>query len=292
MMVEASDEFSLLDEEAREHGIARGSTHLPRRVQFTTKHGRSVSGIRWGDASPEYLFLHGSGLNAHTWDAVIMALNAPALALDLPGHGRSDWHDDADYSPQRLADVLSHLELATAFRWLVGQSLGGLTAIALAALRPNLAQRVAVVDISPGLVLPPNNVVREFLAGPSRFASRDAIVDRAISYGFGPSRRAVERGVFHNTKRNDDGTFSWVHHMAHLAASAPPRTPDFSSLWSPLEQLRVPVLLVRGEKGFVDAAAADVFVRRAHSATSCSLACGHNVQEEQPVALADLLSGR
>lgn len=291
-MVEPTDEFSLLDEEGREHGIARGGAHLPKRVAFATKSGCVVSGIRWGDAAPEFLFLHGSGLNAHTWDAVIMALNAPALAIDLPGHGRSDWLSDADYSPHRLAEILAQIDFDFCFRWLVGQSLGGLAAIALASLRPYLAKQLAVVDISPGLVLPPNNVVREFLAGPSTFVSRDAIVDRALSFGFGPSRRAVERGVFHNTKLNSDGTFSWVHHMAHLAATVPARTPDFSSLWEPLEHLNIPALLVRGERGFISESAADEFVRRCTLARARDLPCGHNVQEEQPVALANLLLGR
>ncbi|MFM8507223.1 MAG: alpha/beta fold hydrolase [Actinomycetota bacterium] len=292
MMVATSDEFSLLDEEAREHHITRGTRHQPQRVAFATSSGATVSAIRWGDTIPEYLFLHGSGLNAHTWDAVIMALDAPAIALDLPGHGRSDWHDDADYSPRRLADELECVDFGGDFRWIVGQSLGGLTAIALAARRPKLARHLCVVDISPGLVLPPNNVVREFLAGPTSFDTRDAIVDRAISFGFGPSRRAVERGVFHNTKQNDDGTFSWLHHMAHLAATSPARTPEFSSLWTPLAQLGIPVMLVRGEHGFISEPAAVEFVRRCTSGTAHVLPCGHNVQEEQPVALAGLLAGR
>lgn len=284
-----TDEFSLLDEEAREHHITRDSRLLPRRVAFMTSSGATVSAIQWGDAKPEYLFLHGSGLNAHTWDAVIMALNAPAIALDLPGHGQSDWHEDADYSPRRLAEVLEHVDFGSHFRWIVGQSLGGLTAITLAARRPKLAMRCCVVDISPGLVLPPNNVVREFLAGPTSFDTRDAIVDRALSFGFGPSRRAVERGVFHNTKRNNDGTYSWLHHIAHLAVTSPAQQPDFSSIWAPLEELQIPVMLVRGEHGFVSEPAAGEFVHRCTSATSHVLPCGHNVQEEQPVALARLL---
>lgn len=62
--------------------------------------------------------------------------------------------------------------------------------------------------------------------------------------------------MFNNTKQNDDGTFSWLHHMERLAATSPVRTPDFSSLWTPLEQLRIPVILVRGEHGFVNEPAA------------------------------------
>ena len=53
------------------------------------------------------------GLNAHGFDPVVLALDAPALALDLPGHGRSDWREDANYRPDLLAaDVLTALRNA------------------------------------------------------------------------------------------------------------------------------------------------------------------------------------
>ena len=57
------------------------------------------SAIVWGDGDPEVVFLHGGGQNAHTWDSVVLALGRPALAIDLPGHGRSDRRDDRNYSP-------------------------------------------------------------------------------------------------------------------------------------------------------------------------------------------------
>ena len=44
--------------------------------------------------------------NAHTWDTVIVGLGEPALAVDLPGHGRSRWRDDGDYGPVRNAETL------------------------------------------------------------------------------------------------------------------------------------------------------------------------------------------
>ena len=40
------------------------------------------------------VFLHGGGQNAHTWDTVALALDRPLVAVDLPGHGHSDWPGD------------------------------------------------------------------------------------------------------------------------------------------------------------------------------------------------------
>lgn len=52
------------------------------------------------------MFLHGGGQNAHTWDTVILGLGEPALAVDLPGHGRSAWREDGDYGPKLNAASL------------------------------------------------------------------------------------------------------------------------------------------------------------------------------------------
>ena len=65
-----------------------------------------ISALKWGDEPPQVVFLHGGGQNAHTWDTVILGLGVPALAVDLPGHGRSAWREDGDYGPKLNAETL------------------------------------------------------------------------------------------------------------------------------------------------------------------------------------------
>ncbi len=100
---------------------------------------------------PRLIFLHGGGQNAHTWDTVIVGFGQPALAVDLPGHGHSAWREDGDYSPQHnaaaLAPVLS--EFASNADLVVGMSLGGLTAIGLGAVAPQLVHELILVDVTP-----------------------------------------------------------------------------------------------------------------------------------------------
>ena len=64
------------------------------------------------------MLLHGGGQNAHTWDTVILGLGVPALAVDLPGHGRSAWREDGDYGPRLNADTVASVlrELSMSIR--------------------------------------------------------------------------------------------------------------------------------------------------------------------------------
>jgi len=298
-MVDA-DEFRFLAEQA----VAAGVEPAPvRRIDTTLGDGRTLSALSWGDAPPAVTLLHGAGLNAHTWDTTLLHLGAPALALDLPGHGDSSWRDDAAYVARVLApDVITALETWTDRpQVLVGHSLGGLTAAAVAAARPDLVARLTLVDITPG-VDPSGGPaqIRAFFAGPTDWASRDELTARALAFGLGGSPEAAARGVFLNSRVRPDGRVEWKHHFAHLAAAAANEgsdveTPDAvravlaSTGWDDLAEVRSPVALVRGERGFVTAADAAELVRRLPDAAVHVTPTGHNVQETDPAGLAALI---
>lgn len=309
------DEFSFLAEQAADAGI---DGPLPRgeRVSLTLPDGRALSALRWipegTDASPAVTLLHGAGLNAHTWDTTVLALGLPALVIDLPGHGDSSWRDDMAYVARVLApDVAAGIDAWTDRpQVLVGQSLGGLTAAAVAASRPDLVRELVVIDITPGI--DPNagpTQIREFFAGPTDWASRDELVDRALAFGLGGgARRKAERGVFFNSRVRPDGRVEWKHHFAHLAAamaaagaSAPAAPPQDAvsavlgeSGWDDLAAVRAPVTLIRGERGYVTPDDTAEFERRLAAASGSSvvtLPAGHNVQEDAPVELGRRLRG-
>jgi pimeloyl-ACP methyl ester carboxylesterase len=304
------DEFALLAEEATEFGLDPRARVVHRVTLARGTAGAGAAGqidaLVWGEGRAELAMLHGGGLNAHTWDAFALAFDRPLLAVDLPGHGGSSWRDDADYRPETNAAALAPVlaELAPLAQAVVGQSLGGLTAIALLATYPELVRRLVVIDVTPGLRIEGANQVRDFLAGPDSFESRHEIVDRALSFGFGPSRRALERGVFHNTRRREDGRYVFKHHLANLrrgvdagadgvdlpSEAAPVFATDFTGLWSALESIKVPVLLVRGSRGFLSDEVAAEFTDRVRGARTVTIESGHNVQEDAPVELARVVS--
>lgn len=281
---------------------ARGVPVPPvERLALTLPDGRTLSALRFGGATPEVTLLHGAGLNAHTWDTTVLALDLPTLVIDLAGHGDSSWRSDADYTPRVLAaDVAVALDAWAGLpQVVVGQSLGGLTGAALAAARPDLVRELIVVDITPGVDTTAGPaVLREFYAGPTDFATRDELVDKAMALGFGGSRPDTERGVFLNTRVRDDGRVEWKHHFAHLAAQALSAHDPGSSTapsvlhetgWDDLAAVRAPITLVRASRGFVTAEDAAVFAERVPAARVVEIDASHNVQETAPDDLARLI---
>lgn len=290
-----TSEFRYLPAQAQALGVPAPSVE---RVRLTLPDGRELSALRFGDEPPAITLLHGAGLNAHTWDTTALLLGRPVLAIDLAGHGDSSWREDADYTARTLApDVALALETWTsAPQLLVGQSLGGLAAAALAASRPDLVGEVIVVDITPGIdTTAAPSALRDFYAGATDYASRDELVDRALAFGFGGSREDTERGVFFNTRVRPDGRVEWRHHFAHLAARVldAHRPSDASSLslrgWEDLAGVRAPLTIVRATSGFVTAADAADAQRRLPAARLVEVEATHNVQETAPRELAELI---
>ena len=293
-------EFSFLDAQAHALGVPVPPV---RRLSLTLSDGRTLSAVAFGQTPPVVTFLHGAGLNAHTWDATALALGLPALAIDLPGHGDSSWRDDLNYSAPSIApDIAEALAAWTESPQLVvGQSLGGLTGATLAAQHPELVRALLVIDITPGIdtsVGPA--ILREFYSGPTDFASRDDLVDRAMSFGFGGSRANTERGVFLNSRVRDDGRVEWKHHFAHLAAAtfADPSTTTAPSAatrvlsddgWADLAAVVAPITLVRAEQGFVSEEDTKEYAQRVPGSQIIALNAPHNAQETSPVELADII---
>jgi pimeloyl-ACP methyl ester carboxylesterase len=308
-MADDFDEFSFLPAQAADVGL---DGPLPRgeRVNLTLPDGRTLSALRYVAAGteepPVVTFLHGAGLNAHTWDTTILALGLPALAIDLAGHGDSSWRDDAAYVPRVLApDVVAALQTWTDRpQVLVGQSLGALTAAAVAASAPELVRDLVMIDITPGIDQSGGpSQIRAFFAGPTDWASRDELVEKALAFGLGGSRDAAARGVYLNSRVREDGRVEWKHHFAHLAAAAAnaPETEGATkdeltavlseTGWDDLDAVSAPITLIRGDHGYVTEADAGEFTRRVPAASLYVVPTGHNVQEEIPADLGRLLRG-
>lgn len=282
-------EFALLSENAEQAGV---SGALPRVRRIDTG---PISALQWGDSASRIVFLHGGGQNAHTWDTVIVGVGEAALAVDLPGHGHSDWREDGDYSPQHNAEALVPVlrELAPSAELVVGMSLGGLTGIRLAAVAPDLVPELVLIDVTPSALQRHAELTKEqqgtvaLMHGEREFPSFQAMLDLTIAAAPHREVTALRRGVFHNSRRLDNGNWTWRYDAIRTF-------PDFAGLWDDVDSLSAPITLVRGgSSGFVtDDDAAELRRRAKHFRTAHVVEnSGHSVQSDQPRALIDLVRG-
>jgi pimeloyl-ACP methyl ester carboxylesterase len=287
------DEFGLFQENAHEYGVPWHGPPTVRREFVEVGGGRRVSALVWGKADPDLVLLHGGAQNAHTWDTVALALDRPLVAIDLPGHGHSDWRDDRSYWPaDNAADVaMAVRELAPAPRLVVGMSLGGLTAIVLAARHPELVPRLVLVDVTPGVDRDKAAPIAAFIAGPERFATFDEILERTVAFNPTRSESSLRRGILHNAREHEDGTWTWRYDRVRLAEGED--VPDFRTLWDDVAKLTMPLLLVRGaDSGVVgDEDVAELRRRQPDVRVESVEGAGHSVQGDRPVELARLTEG-
>jgi len=99
------------------------------------------------------------------------------------------------------------------------------------------------------------------------------------------TRESLRRGVFHNSQRLDDGTWTWRYDSFRTAAG-------FERLWDDVAQLTVPTTLVRGALSpFVDDRDVDEFARTAPGFRGVHIVAnaGHSVQGDQPRTLIGIL---
>ena len=288
------DEFALLAENAAEAGVS-GPLPNGMRVSCTLADGTSLSAIKWGD-DPQIVFLHGGGQNAHTWDTVVVALGISALAIDLPGHGHSDWRADHDYWPVSNADAAAHAIRIHAPKsaGVVGMSLGGLTTIRLAAAHPELVRRAVVIDVTPSVFERQISMTREqrgttaLVSGPRVYDTAEDMIAATAASAPHRSVSSIRRGVLHNAKALADGKWTWRYDDLDPEGTG---SPDFSALWRDVSTATAPIaLVVGGNSVFVADADRDEFRRRRPDAVITTIpAAGHSVQSDQPVALAQFL---
>ncbi len=308
------DEFGLFAENAAEYGLPFGRPPAVRRAFAGVSPGRQLSALVWQDRDPELVLLHGGSQNAHTWDTVAIALDRPLVAIDLPGHGHSDGPGDRpgdQLDPYgNAADVAPVIrQLAPAARAVIGMSLGGLTAIALAAEAPELVRKLVLVDVLPGIKAQRARHITDFVNGPASFASLDELLERTARFNPSRSRSSLRRGVLHNAEQQPDGTWvwRWARHrrpaalaspalaspaLASPALASPEGGTRYESLWQALSPVTVPVLLARGMRpdSVLDDDDERELLRRVPAAQVVHVTgAGHSLQGDTPLELAGII---
>ena len=289
----AYDEFGLFAQNAAEHGIEWTGHPTVRRESVELPSGLRLSALVWGTAEPELVLIHGGAQNAHTWDTVALALGRPLLAVDLPGHGYSDHRPAHDYGPVSMAgDVALAMEtLAPHAEAVVGMSLGGLTAICLAADHGHLVRRLGIVDVTPGTDHAKAEPIIAFVDGPEHFDSFEAILERTVEHNPTRSESSLRRGVLHNAHEMEDGRWTWNYDRMRDWKTGGGAEPAFEGLWERVSRIAAPTALWQGGAWSVidDADVAEWTRRLPETVHAVVEGAGHSIQGDRPLELVELI---
>jgi pimeloyl-ACP methyl ester carboxylesterase len=170
------------------------------------------------------VLLHGYSASVQWWDRVAAALlGQRVIAIDLVGHGGSEApRDAAEYRIDRQAEAVRHALDALGVRTavLVGHSMGGVVATALAEDDPERVERVVISDTPADVGLAEMPALAGLACAPvigpavDRLRSVDAITDSSLQTGFAAdfevpqlAHRSLEQlthaGVCHSRDRSD-----------------------------------------------------------------------------------------
>ena len=275
-------------------GIAFGDLAPPSARRFRNVRGPSINVLDWGGQGPPAVLLHGGSLTARTWDYVALALRADfrLLALDLRGHGASDWAED--YSMQSHASDVAAVvdELGLARTRLVGMSLGGMVACEFALRHPERTESLAMVDVVPRPRFAATARMRAFMTGFRGAATVEEVVEMALAVSPRSDPQRLHYRMRALLKRGDDGRLVWKCDQRYRRPS------DYAALMEHLAgfetrvpTLSAPFLLARGgDSLIVSEEAANDFAARFPDGRWINIAgAGHNVQEDNPRDLAKAL---
>jgi pimeloyl-ACP methyl ester carboxylesterase len=243
----------------------------------------------FGGPGPPVVFLHGLAGHAGEWDTTAEPMRGRyrVVALDQRGHGASE-RRPADVSRAAyVADVVAVIgELGLEDAIVVGQSLGGHTAMLVAAARPDLVRALVMVEAGPGGPGPdlPRDIEKWLASWPVPFASRTAAAE---FFGGGLAGSGWAAGL----EERGDGW--WPRFERQLMVRSLLEI-SRRSFWQEWEQVRCPALVVLAESGFIPAGEAREMARSRPGTVMVAVpGAGHDVHLEKPemvrTAITDFL---
>ena len=253
--------------------------------------------LEWGrDNRDTVIFLHGGSLTSHTWDLACASLSAEyrCVAIDLRGHGDSEWPADADYRLEAIAaDIEGVIDvMADTAPILVGMSLGGLAAIHVAARRNDTIRGLVLVDIGPKQSSAGVEEIQRFSELPHVSPSFDEFVERSMA--FNPRRRPelLRRSLLNNVRQLPDGTWTWKWDKRRLDQDwRDTAEVAETGLWAAIRQVTCPALVIRGAESNILSEPDAQALRASFSDGDLALveSAGHTVQGDNPAGFIRVL---
>lgn len=200
---------------------------------------------------PAVVLLHGGGQTRHAWRRTTAALverGFYTVALDLRGHGDSEWAPRADYSVDaHVGDLLAVLQQLPPQPVLIGASLGGLIALtAVGESSPNVARALILVDVTPRVDPDGQAKIIGFMkANPNGFASVEEAAGAVAAYLPDRPRPSDVSGLQRNLRLRD-GRYYWHWDPDFFTREEGAPHNMYDRYEAAARGIAVPTLLVRG----------------------------------------------
>lgn len=263
-----------------------------------TANGLRLHYLEWGrPGALPVICVHGYTSSAQSFNALARHLGdrVHLLAMDVRGHGESQWSPEGAYRyADQAADLAAFADaLAPTPFVLIGTSMGGIIAMAYAMHHAGRLRALVINDIGPEVEAGSSRITGMVGSRPDDFAS----LDQAMAYRRETSpitaarplddQRELALGVL---RQRPDGRWGWKMDPAYIeqrvSRGAPPR-PD---AWPALARLQCPALVVWGSDSDVlsEAQARRMVETLAHGELVAVPGIGHAPTLVEPPVLAAL----
>lgn len=265
---------------------SRCAVDLTWRERTVVRDGVRLSCRDGAGAGRAIVLLHGLAGHAGEWGATARHLNSRhrTVAVDQRGHGASERRPKDVSRAAYVADVVAVIEqLGLHQPVLVGQSLGGHTAMLTAAAHPDLIGGLVLIEAGPAGS--DHSVAAGigdwFASWPVPFHSKDAAV-RFL--GGGP----VGEGWAEGLEERADGW--WPRFEPDLMTASLTEVTQ-RSFWDEWVRITCPTLAVLGQGGIIPLQEIEEMLRRRPGTTALSIPrTGHDLHLERPDVLHGALT--
>ncbi len=214
--------------------------------RFATVNGLRIHYLDWGTAGRQPLILlHGIARLARTFDhlAPHFCRDYHVIAVDMRGHGDSDWDPRGDYLVEDytrdVESLIAQLGLRDVVLW--GNSTGGRVAQVLAGARPELVAAVIVEDVGPER--PPaisDRRAKRMAEEEKGWASADELLAQVRATYPRTPEPLLRAFVAHGSRPRADGRILWRRDPAINKGFVP------TEIWRFVRAIKAPVIYILG----------------------------------------------
>jgi len=261
--------------------------------RFVTANGLRIHYLDWGTSGKQPLILlHGIARLAHTFDHLALHFNKDyhVIAVDLRGHGDSDWDPQGAYLVEDYVKdievLVAQIQLRDIVLW--GNSTGGRVAQVFAGLHPELVSAVIVEDVGPERPREISDRLANRMSQEEKgWASVDELLAQIKESNPRTSEQVLRTYVQYGSKRSADERIVWKRDPAIGKGFVP------TELWRIVRQIKAPIIYILGGASTIVPAETQEQLRQAlpqvQIVTMPDL--GHYPSDEKPADFLAIVDG-